>query len=709
MSFRNLKIKRSYSSEKDDILNDFYIPVLEQAIDYKRVAGYFSSSSFYIAAKGISQFVMNGGHMQLIINIQLSDKDFEQINKSLKTPDEIVENIIFEDLKDIENACVKNHVEVLGWMIANGYLEIKVGYIKDPITANDILHQKVGIIKDIEGNVITFSGSNNESAGGWLLNSEKFKVFCGWEQGTEEYIQQDIEDFQHLWTNESTKTGVIPFPEAVKKKLIHIAPRNRHELEIIIDRIKKEKREKPIKEQKIVLRNYQKEAIDAWLNNSAKGLFEMATGTGKTYTAIGALDLILKRERKLLTIISCPFLHLISQWEVSMGNCDIDLPKVFASSKDSKWAEKLKDKILDMKLNRLDQFVILTTHDTISSEKFRSIIEDVSCPILLIGDEVHGMGSSNRMKGLLSKYKYRLGLSATPKRYFDDEGTEELYKFFDKSVYSFDLKRAITEINPLTGQTYLCPYDYYPIFVELNLEEMDKYITLSKVISRLFAQKKKTLKEEKILESKLRQRSDIIKNAENKLNAFSELIKELKDKKRIKRTLIYCSPQQKDLVQNLIRKEGKIVQHKFTSDENATRKQAKYGGLTEREYLLDNFDKGIYDVLVAIKCLDEGVDVPSTKTAILMSSTGNPKEYIQRRGRILRRHPGKEKAILYDFIVIPDLGLKEEMFEYEKKVVQSQFVRIEEFVRESLNYSKISRNLFKIKLKYGILGETKNG
>jgi superfamily II DNA or RNA helicase len=712
MTFREIEIKRSYNSEANDILNEFYIPVLKSAIDYKRVAGYFSSSSFYIASRGISQFIMNGGHMQLIINIQLSDKDYNQINKSLKTPDEIIENIVFEDLKDIEDACVKDHVSVLGWMIANGYLEIKVGYIKDPVTANDILHQKVGILKDENENVITFSGSNNESAGGWLLNSEKFKVFCDWDPVSSEYIHQDIEDFRQLWENDSLKTGVIPFPEAVKKQLIHVAPHNKNELNIIINRIEKDKEKKVAGEpppKEIDLRGYQKEAIDAWLENDCKGLFEMGTGTGKTYTAIGALDIILNRENKLVTIISCPFLHLTPQWEQSLINSGINLLKVYASSKDPKWAEKLKDKILDMRLNRLDKFVILTTHDTISSEKFRSIIEEVSCPIFMIGDEVHGMGSSSRMQGLISKYKYRLGLSATPKRYFDDQGTDELYKFFDKAVYEFDLKRAINEINPATGQTYLCPYDYHPIFVELNMDEMDQYISLSKDISRLYAQKKRTLQQEKILEYKMRKRSDIIKNAENKLAAFTELLKKLKDEKKIKRTLVYCSPQQKVLVQNIIRDEGKIIQHKFTSDEDAVRKQAKFGGLTEREYLLDNFDKGLYDVLVAIKCLDEGVDVPSTKTAILMSSTGNPKEYIQRRGRVLRRHPGKNKAVIYDFIVIPDLGLKGDLFEYEKKVVQSQFNRIEEFVGESLNYSKISRNLFKIKLKYGILGGKENG
>ncbi|RJQ15767.1 DEAD/DEAH box helicase [Candidatus Woesearchaeota archaeon] len=708
MSFKDLTLKKSYTSEKNDILNEFYIPVLKEAIDYKRVAGYFSSSSFYIAARGISQFVINGGHMQLIINIQLSEKDYEQITQSLISPGEIIENFFFEDLKELENACVKDHAAVLGWMIANGLLEIKVGYIKDPVTATDILHQKVGILKDTDGNLITFSGSNNESAAGWMLNSEKFKVFCSWEPNTHDYINQDIDDFEQLWNNDSAKTGVVPFPEAVKKKLIHIAPHDKHELKKIIDRIEKEKQIMNC-HHKIELREYQNEAIKNWIDNGYQGMFEMATGTGKTYTAVGAIKELLKKENTLLIVISCPFLHLIPQWENSMVKSGVVLPSIHASSKDSKWVEKFGDKLLDMKLNRLDAFVVYTTHDTISSDKFMNIISELKCPILLIGDEVHGMGSTDRMNGLLSQYTFKLGLSATPNRYFDDAGTQELFRFFKKVVYSFDLHRAITEIDPATGQTFLCPYEYHPIFVELTITEMDKYIKISKEIAILYAKKKKTVKDEIQLEFKQRQRADIVKNAENKLPIFSDLIDTLKLKKTIKHTLVYCSPQQIVNIQNIIREKGRIIQHKFTSDEDATKKSSKFNGLTEREFLLDNFDNGVYDVLVAIKCLDEGVDVPSTQTAILVSSTGNPKEYIQRRGRVLRRYPGKDKAIIYDLIVIPDLGLDSELADYERKIVESQFNRIEEFVKESLNYSEVSRNLFKIKLRYKLLGGIKNG
>lgn len=704
MSFQDLQIKRSYSSERNNILEDFYVPVLQEAMDYKRIAGYFSSTSFYLAARGIAQFVVNGGHMQLIINVQLSQNDFDEIKSSLDNPDNIVENIFLEDLEDIQDACVKDHVAVLGWMIANGYLEIKVGYIKEPLTHFDILHQKVGILRDTEGNVITFSGSNNESASGWLLNSEKFKVFCSWDLGMEEYISQDENDFLELWNNSSAKTGVIPFPEAVKKRLIAIAPNNENDLQIILNKIQKQKSTTRSQQLGITLRDYQTQAIENWINNEYRGLFEMATGTGKTFTAIGAIKKLLDKESQLIIIISCPFLHLIPQWQKSLLALGMDQPAVIASSTNPKWQKKLQEKLLDMRLGRLNTCIILTTHDTISSTRFRETIGEVHLPIILVGDEVHGMGSTNRLQGLLPSYRYRLGLSATPSRYFDDAGTTELFDFFNKTVAKFDLHDAINTINPLTEQTYLAPYDYYPIFVDLSITELDRYIKLSKEIAQLYARPRRTQKDQKMIEHKLRQRADIIKNAESKYAAFRELIKDLNTKKTVKHTLVYCSPEQMQPIQDLIREEKKIIQHRFTSDEDATKNQSKYGGLTEREHLLKNFDEGIYDVLVAIKCLDEGVDVPSTRTAILMCSTGNPKEYIQRRGRVLRRFPGKEKAIIYDFIIIPDLGGDGVFEEFEKKIVQSQFQRIEEFVAESLNKRDISRELFKIKIKYKILG-----
>lgn len=709
MSFRDLKLKNSYTSEKDNILHGFYIPVLQEAINYKRITGYFSSSSFLTAASGLSHFIKNNGKMKFLLNIILSELDYAQIEKGTFTPEKIIEERLMEDLDLFESECKNDYTKVLGWLIAKGFLEVKIGYIKEKNKAYEILHQKVGILEDNEGNIITFSGSNNESAYGWAYNSEKFKVFFNWKEGQESYIFEDIQDFEELWNNQSNRTNVISFPEAIKQKIITIANRDPIDIEDILLKIDCSQnpsssmvRENPTK---INLREYQNEAITKWFDNGCQGIFEMATGTGKTFTAIGALKKLLERDNELITIISAPYLHLVNQWEKSLLEMSIKVPIIHVSSINQKWKEDLTKKILNNRLGRENQLIILITHDSLSSDLFIEKMNDVksSTSILLIGDEVHGLGSITRLGGLLPKYNYRLGLSATPKRHFDELGTESLLDYFGGVIYSFDLHKAINEINPDTGETFLAPYEYHPIIVELTKTDMDKYSALSGQIAILFNKKDKTIKEKLNLENKLRARQDILKNSSTKYPAFEMIIDDLIQKNVIKHTLIYCSPQQINTVQELLRSEGGIVQHRFTSKEDAIRKKKIYGGLTEREYLLNNFAEGNYHVLVAIRCLDEGVDVPATRNAILMCSSGNPKEYIQRRGRVLRRFPGKSKAIIYDITAIPTTvdGHQQKI---DKKNLELQLNRLEEFSQDAINREYVERIIFNIRKRYSAYG-----
>jgi superfamily II DNA or RNA helicase len=690
-------------------VEDFYILVLKEAHIYRRVTGYFSSSSFFIAARGFSEFIKKGGHFQFILNVQLSDEDYEQIEKGIKSPEEIIASRFLLDLSDLEDECKKNHAKVIGWLISNNQMEIKVGFIEKRVTGREILHQKLGILDDSEKNIITFVGSNNESKSGWLHNSEKFKVFFSWERYYQDSIKEDIAEFDDLWNNRATKTRVIPFPDAVKENLINIYNKDFYPLEDLLERIDSISELNAMKNygsdktRVIALRQYQNEAIDAWFANNCQGIFEMATGTGKTFTAIGALQKLLKQEKKLITIICAPFLHLTPQWEQNIREMGVDIPIIYASSIDPRWKDKCIEKVFDNRLGNIPQFIILTTHDTLSSEKFIGIIEDVKAPVLLIADEVHGMGSVEHLNGLIEKYQFRIGLSATPNRYFDELGTKKLLRYFDKTVYEFNLHRAINEINPTTNESYLVPYEYHPIFAELDQEEMDRYAILSIQIAILYSKKHRTKEEELLLEKRLRDRQDILKNASEKYPLFTELINRLYKKENQSHTLVYCSPQQIEPVQDIIRQSRKIIQHKFTSEEDATHPQVKYSGKTEREYLLEKFAEGEYDVLVAIRCLDEGVDVPSTRNAVLMCSSGNPKEYIQRRGRVLRRFPGKDKAIIYDFTAVPNVRDARLNPAIEQKIFDSQMKRLAKFAKDSMNESEVLRQIFEEKKKYGVL------
>jgi len=288
---------------------------------------------------------------------------------------------------------------------------------------------------------------------------------------------------------------------------------------------------------------------------------------------------------------------------------------------------------------------------------------------------------------------YRLGLSATPSRWFDDEGTKELFKYFGcqvepelKATYEFSLKKAITTINPDTKQTYLTPYYYKPYFVELTEEETKEYIEQTSKILKYYQAAKNNKEREKYYSLLLIKRQNIIVNAIEKLNTFDNIIDKLKSQKNgLKFCLVYCSPKQIGKAQ-IILNTKRIMQHKFTNWESNVFSN-KYQGQSEREHLIKEFSKGNYEVLVAMRCLDEGVDVPPARIAIILASSGNPKEYIQRRGRILRRYPGKEYSVIYDILVFPKINSKlpSDVLLIEKKIIRKELKRYNEFAGIAIN------------------------
>ena len=298
---------------------------------------------------------------------------------------------------------------------------------------------------------------------------------------------------------------------------------------------------------------------------------------------------------------------------------------------------------------------------------------------------------------------YRLGLSATPSRYFDDEGSKFIIDYFGGTVYSFDLKRAINEINPETGKSYLTPYEYYPLFVELSDEEYEKYELFSKKISRQYAISKNKKDKDELLQRLLEKRQKIIVDCPAKYEAFNKILDTIK--KDLNYCLVYCSDVQINETQNIL-KRRLITNHRFTGDEGI-KPNKKYGGKSERQFILDQFGEKnpTFQILVAMKCLDEGVDVPAARTAVILASSGNPKQYIQRRGRILRRSPGKDKAVIYDILVLPPAKKMSEFddMELEKKILRKELARYEEFAKISLNFTEALNIIFPIKRRYGIL------
>jgi superfamily II DNA or RNA helicase len=695
VSFLHLDLKRDYDSEKDDILRDFYIPVLSRAKKYFRLAGFFSSSTLAVAAKGMTTFAKNQGNMKLVVGARLQKRDVEAIREGLEEPEKVIAGMMLEELEQIEEEFVRDHVKALAWLVAKNQLSIRVAIVTDkygqPIDYDTalrqgIFHQKVGVFEDEDGNLISFSGSVNESAAAWEDNIEEFKVFRSWVDAEKEYFDADLTKFNKFWEGNARRTRVVDIPEAIRKKLIEIAPSSLEELNL-------GKWTSGLRPRAFELRDYQRRAVEKWLGHEKKGIIEMATGTGKTLVALECMNRILTEERRIVVVITCPYNHLIVQWVREIDKAGIECEKLIADSSNPGWKDKLADNLVDISNGTLNNFIVLTTHTTFSSRDFMKLIGNVSQKRLLIVDEVHGIGAPERKEGLTGDYSYRLGLSATPSRWFDPEGTEKLYDYFEGVVFEFNLKDAIES-------GVLCHYDYQPHFTELTETEAADYEKITSKIAKTYFSSRNDRQREEIFSLLCFKRQNIIKDASNKLKVFRDMLDSLAE---LRYCLIYCTPKQIDLVQDILN-EKSIVQHRFTEREGVT-PEKKYEGLSERQFLLKEFAKGTYQALVSMKCLDEGVDVPPATTAIMMENSGNPREYIQRRGRILRNYPGKTKATIFDIIVIPSFSsnINSQVMELEKRIVAKELIRYKEFAGIADNRIECLRKIEWIENKYNIM------
>ena len=660
MTFEELSLKIAYDSDDEgtDILEDFYIPVLSNAKKYDRLVGYFSSSTFASAARGMTKFIDNEGKMRLVTSTQFSPADFDAIKEGIMTTDEIISKKIIHEIENIEDEFQKDHVAALSWMLFKGNLEIKIAIPtkENSIDETSIYHQKIGILND-GSNIISFSGSVNETGKAWDRgNIEEFKVFCNWKPGQEEFCALDAKRFEKFWTGSAMNTKVYDLPTVVKQHLIKLAPPSKTE---VIEKLQRQKSKKP------ELYDFQQKALDSWFESEKMGIFEMATGTGKTRTAIACIKKLFheKPDEQILCVITCPQTDLVTQWIEKFEDWGFDAKPAFGDS--LKWLKDIGNDVHNLNNNVIKKLIIVTTHTTFSNQNFLEMIKLSQSKIMLIADEVHSLAEKGRT-GLLPKYNYRLGLSATPKRYFDDQGTLSIFNFFGDVIFKFTIEEAIPK--------YLTPYELVPHFIELTNDELHEYNEYSKKIA--IQSQKKEITEQEIRELLLFMRQKIVKKAKNKISMLREIISK---EQKLNHCLVYCADtDQLDDVGKVLH-EKNVMYTRFTTHESSE----------EREKILNNFIQEELDALVAIKCLDQGIDVPSTKIAIIMASTGNPIEFIQRRGRILRQYPGKKLAIIHDIIVKPPRREDSEYLEAEKTILRKELERLKEFAEPAENSDKI--------------------
>ena len=638
MGFKDLDLNISYETNdcSSQLLDDFYIPTLEQAVKYYRIAGFFSSTSLSIAARGIEGLVKNNGKMYLLISPELSADDYQIMEKHNS-----IDNTTFS--KNFSVDCPDDNLKALAWLLDIGRLEIKIVVSKK--SALSLFHQKVGILFDSNGDMISFSGSINETAQAWMQNIEEFKVFSSWQEGQKAYLLSDLKKFLAYWNNERQNIAqVYDLPTSVKNKIVSIKPRDVWDLNIM-RRYKKDTKQR---NNKLSLFPHQEKAVEAWKNNNFSLLMEMATGTGKTRTALGCVVEKMKDKESLLVIVATPQNTLSRQWQSDIKKLEIYFEQeAIIDGSNPKWKKTLELLLLDLSDSRVKNAVIYTTHSTASSSKFIDIIKKnrYLTKILFVCDEVHATGAHKQRLALLDEYNYRIGLSATPDRMFDDDGTSLIRNYFGGKSFEFTIADALSTINPLTGKPFLNPFMYYPIFVYLTEKESEQYAKISKMIAILLSNDDYDQSE---LERLYDRRAKIVKNALNKLDALKNLLTDMQPH-NIKDTILFVSDKQIEPSFKIM-SELHIKRAKITEMESAS-KIVNIEGDTERQEIISQFSNHQLQILVGIKCLDEGIDIKNARVAILMASSINPREFVQRVGRVIRPDVDKPISEIFDFIV----------------------------------------------------------
>lgn len=677
-SFKDLDIKLLLDTSENDLINDFFKPVLCNSIRYDRGVGYFSSGWLRMNAIGMSSFAENSGHARWITSPIMDESDWEALKAGEKAKNDIIaKNILLIGIPNLKKGLKEYTLSTLAWLVADGIIDFKIALPKNILQYGEF-HDKFGVFHDLYGNIISFSGSYNDTIQG-NINYESIKVFKSWIPEYTSLVLSEQTRFNNLWNNQDKNLEVYDLPSAAKEEIIKLRKHNRpykskkDRITFISPSI-----EYPQVPENIKLRDYQIEALQTWMNNDFIGIFEMATGTGKTITSLSCSIELFEKLNRLVIIISCPYQHLVVQWEKEAEKFGYH-PITAFDNKDT-WFNNLNERIIEFNHSDVNNICIVTTYDTFMGETFQQTISRVNGPLLIIGDEVHHLGSEKRISLLPKNAKYRLGISATPARWYDEKGTKRIFEYFGEIIYKFPLKKAIKE-------GYLTQYYYYPKIVELTEEEIIEYEYLSKKIGILFNMGADPDDNENLLRLLIK-RSEVLQNAENKIPTIINLVDNIPN---ISHTLFYCTPQQMDKLLRILGREKHIRVHRFTYHENHSL----------RKNLLKNFDKGILQALLAIKCLDEGVDIPSTKTAFFLSSSSNPREFVQRRGRILRNYPEKDFAEIYDLIVSPPPMIISGS-DIEKNILRKELQRFKEFAENSINMNSAYDVIWKLSKSYNI-------
>lgn len=704
----DLSFQLSYRTGRDDLVRDFFNPCLESSVLYRRAAGYFTSAGLALAARGVASLAVRGGTMRLVVSPYLEPDDVEALQAAVDHPAEVLRAIAARSLTDIENALVRDRLNALAWLAAAGRLEIKLALRVDAQNrfSRGIFHEKIGVFSDAEGHHVAFSGSSNETAGGLVENFESIKVFCSWHD-SEGRVQEEIDNFEALWSDATPGLRVIEFSAAGKDLLARFRDLNNPPPGLAVHRVEEPGPSPEFRPPRgFELRPYQIEAIRAWSKAGGKGIFAMATGSGKTLTALTLASKVAEKNKPLVLIVVCPFINLCRQWIREIAAFGLGAVACFEDRK--RWQEEFEEGYQRLSAGLAHVHAIVATNATFQSEAFQARlgprVAAGTAHHLLIADEVHNLGAERIREALPDGIAMRLGLSATPERHYDPVGTSAVLTYFGGPVYEYSLSQAIAD-----GR--LCPYRYYPVPVDLTDEEADQYLDITAKLARFFHGSDAEKEAQQAALRLLVKRARLLAGAANKLVALDQVLSSLPQPPH--KAIFYCGDgrttdaitedevRQIRAVARLLGEKHGLRVRNFTYRETPE----------EREEILRDLGSGFLDGVVAIRCLDEGIDQPELRMGFLLASSTNPRQFIQRRGRLLRNALGKNRAIIYDFIIRPpDLvgSLDDNAFNMERDFLQRELKRIVEFCQMAENGPEALHSLHELRLKYNTLSALLN-
>ena len=578
INYRELQIKQSYISFGDNNIADAFLnPVLRCTKEYNRSVGFFSSGVLDAIIDGITVLARNGGRIRLIASPKMNEEDITAINEGYKLRTEAIEEAFDRDY-DAEMAKLdERRLQLLCDLIQANILDIKIAVTP----GYGIYHDKLGILKDFDGNTVVFYGSANSSYSGYRSNYEKIRVIKDWNSDNQSIIQDELEEFESLWNNTNEFVEVFEYKETARRRLLEI--------------IRTKKAQKS--SSGIVLRDYQEKAIAAWVENDYHGFYVMATGTGKTWTAIFAAKELVKSHPAMI-VICAPYKHLVKQWQEDVRKAFSNAGIIMVSSENPDWDKQITDEIIRCEYDHNHQLILISTIASFSTNKFIKTVMRYSGERLLIVDEAHRF--VRRPEALHKVFQYMLGLSATPFSGTSAEKGKVLMEFFGGEVFNLPIEDAL-------DRGYLVPYEYHPIIVYATEDEEKKFNGLTNIIRTCF--RNNICINPDLLVRTLRNRLRIISMAEAKQANIDKIVSNIEEKDHV---VVYCG-------------DGKLFDHDtgeelrhiqsikrvLTAHEYKASQFTASESMSQRMSLVDSFNKGEITALAAIRCLDEGINIPS--------------------------------------------------------------------------------------------------